>query len=111
MVKANRIVDYFARNPKDNPLIVILTQLFNYFSKVLMVQASKDQSDKGIGALIGVNPFFVKDYQQAARTFPLVKVADIIHAIRRADGQIKGIDSPTLTEGDILRELVFAMLH
>lgn len=111
VVKANRIVDYFARNPKDNPLIVILTQLFNYFSKVLMVQASKDQSDKGIGSLIGVNPYFVKDYQQAARTFPLVKVADIIHAIRRADGQIKGIDSPTMMEGDILRELVFAILH
>lgn len=111
VVKANRIVDYFSRNPKDNPLILILTQLFSYFSKVILVQSSKDQSEKGVGALLGVNPFFVKDYLQAARTFPLVKVADIIHSIRRADAQVKGIDTPTMTEGEILRELVFTILH
>jgi DNA polymerase-3 subunit delta len=111
VVKANRIVDYFARNPKDNPLVVILAQLFSYFSKVLLVQASKDQSDKALAPLLGVNPFFVKDYLSAARTFPLNKVADIIHAIRRADARSKGIDAPTLSEGDILRELVFDILH
>ena len=111
VVKANRIVDYFARNPKDNPLVVILAQLFGYFSKVILVQQSADQSEKGLAPVLGVNPFFVKDYLSAARTFPLLKVADIIHAIRRADGQSKGIDAPTMTEGDILRELVFTVLH
>ncbi len=111
VLKANRIIDYFARNPKDNPLVVILAQLFAYFSKVLLIQASKDQTDKGLASVLGVNPFFVKDYQQAARQYPLLKVADIIHALRRADGQSKGIDSPTLNEGDILRELVFTVLH
>ena len=111
VVKANRIVDYFARNPKDNPLVVLLAQLFGYFSKVLMVQASPDQSEKGVASLLGVNPFFTKDYLQAARTFPQVKVAAIIHAIRRADALSKGIDAPTMNEGDILRELVFDVLH
>ena len=111
MLKANRIVDYFARNPKDNPLVVILSQLFGYFSKVLQVQASKDQTDKGLAPLLGVNPFFVKDYLSAARTFPLPKVAAILHAIRVADARSKGIDAPTMTEGDILRELVFEVLH
>jgi len=111
VLKANRIVDYFARNPKDNPLVVILAQLFGYFSKVILVQASPDQSDRALAPILGINPFFVKDYLSAARTFPLAKVADIIHAIRRADAQSKGIDAPTLSEGDILRELVFAVLH
>ena len=111
VVKANRIVDYFGRNAKDNPLIVILGQLFGYFSKVLLVQASKDQSDKALASLLGVNPFFVKDYLQAARTFPLVKVAAIIHAIRRADALSKGIDAPTLSESDVLKQLVFEVLH
>lgn len=111
VVKANQIVDYFGRNPKDNPLIVILGQLFSYFSKVLLVQASKDQSDKALASVLGVNPYFVKDYLQAARTFPLVKVAAIIHALRRADALSKGIDAPTLSESDILRQLVFEVLH
>lgn len=111
VVKANRIVDYFGRNAKDNPLIVILGQLFSYFSKVLLVQASKDQSDKALASLLGVNPFFVKDYAQAARTFPLVKVAAILHALRRADALSKGIDAPTLSESDVLKQLVFEVLH
>jgi len=111
VLKANRIVDYFARNPKDNPLVVILAQLFGYFSKVILVQSSPDQTDKGLAQVLGVNPFFVKDYLSAARQFPLLSVAGIIHAIRRADAQSKGIDAPTMTEGDILRELVFAVLH
>ncbi|MBO0930549.1 DNA polymerase III subunit delta [Fibrella aquatilis] len=111
VLKANRIVDYFGQNAKDNPLVVILAQLFQYFSKVLLVQASKDQSERGLAPVLGVNPFFVKDYLSAARTFPLVKVADIIHAIRRADAQAKGIDTATLSEGDILKELLFAILH
>ncbi len=111
VLKANRIVDYFGQNAKDNPLVVILAQLYQYFSKVLLVQASKDQSERGLAPVLGVNPFFVKDYLSAARAFPLVKVADIIHAIRRADAQAKGIDTATMTEADILKELVFAMLH
>ncbi|WP_420146528.1 DNA polymerase III subunit delta [Spirosoma sp.] len=111
VVKSNQIVDYFGRNPKDNPLVVILAQLFSYFSKVLLVQSSKDQTEKVLAPMLGVNPFFVKDYLTAARTFPLPKVADIIHAIRRADARSKGIDAPALSEGDILRELVFVVLH
>ncbi|GAA4450617.1 DNA polymerase III subunit delta [Nibrella saemangeumensis] len=111
VVKANRIVDYFGRNAKDNPLIMILTQLFQYFSRVLMVQASKDQSEKAVAALLAINPFFAKGYLSAARTFPLPKVVAIIHAIRRSDALAKGIDSPSMNEGDILRQLVFDILH
>ncbi|GAB3575142.1 DNA polymerase III subunit delta [Spirosoma luteolum] len=111
VVKSNRIIDYFARNPKDNPLVVILSQLFGYFSKVILVQATKDQSDKALAGVLGVNPFFVKDYLSAARAYPLPKVADIIHAIRRADALSKGIDAPTMNESDILRELIFTILH
>lgn len=111
IVKANRIADYFGRNPKDNPLVVILAQLYGYFAKVLLVQASRDQSEKGLASVLGVNPFFVKDYLQAARTFPIVKIADVIHALRRADARSKGIDTPVMSEGDILRELVFEVLH
>ena len=111
VLTANRIVDYLGKNAKDNPAVVVLAQLYQYFSRVLLVQASPDQSERALAQALGVNPFFVKDYLTAARAFPLVKVADIIHAIRRADAQSKGIDTPTLSEGDILKELVFAILH
>ncbi len=111
VVKANRIVDYFGRNPKDNPLVVILGHLFSYFSKVILVHAASDPSEKSLAAVLGVNPFFVKDYSQAANAFSILKVADIIHAIRQADARAKGIDTATMSEADILKELVFSVLH
>ncbi|WP_234733865.1 DNA polymerase III subunit delta [Tellurirhabdus bombi] len=111
VVKSNRIVDYFSRNPKDNPLPPMLILLYQFFAKVLMVQASRDQSEKGLASLLGVNPYFVKDYMLAARAYPLWKVAAIIHAIRQADGLCKGINAPTINEGEILKELVFNVLH
>ncbi|MFD1139607.1 DNA polymerase III subunit delta [Larkinella insperata] len=111
VVKANRIADYFSRNPKDNPLPPMLIILYQFFTKVLMVQASRDQSEKGLSALLGVHTFFIKDYLQTARAYPLWKVAGIIKSIRRADALSKGIDSPTLNEGAILKQLVYEILH
>jgi DNA polymerase III subunit delta len=111
VLTANRIVDFFGRNPKDNPLVVILGQLFSYFSKVILVHATPDADEKSLAATLGVNPFFVKDYAQAARTFSMLKVADIIHALRTADARAKGIDTATMTEVDILKELIFSVLH
>jgi len=111
VLKANQIVDYFSRNPKDNPLSPMLILLYQFFAKVLMVQSSRDQSDKTLASLLGVNPFFVKDYLQTARAYPLWKVAGIIHSIRRADALSKGINAPVQTEGAILKQLVFEILH
>jgi DNA polymerase-3 subunit delta len=111
VLKANRIADYFGRNPKDNPLPPMLIILYQFFTKVLMVQASRDQSEKTLSAMLGVHTFFVKDYLQTARAYPLWKVAGIIHSIRQADALSKGIDAPSLNEGAILKQLVYEILH
>lgn len=111
VLKANRIADYFSRNPKDNPLPPMLIILYQFFTKVLMVQASRDQSEKALATLLGVHTFFVKDYLQTARAYPLWKVAGIIRSIRRADALSKGIDAPTINEGAILKQLVYEILH
>ncbi|GAB3278518.1 DNA polymerase III subunit delta [Larkinella harenae] len=111
VVKANRIVDYFGRNPKDNPLPPMLIILYQFFTKVLMVQASRDQSEKALATLLSVHTFFVKDYLQTARAYPLWKVAGILRSIRQADAHCKGVDTPTLTEAGILKQLIFDILH
>lgn len=111
VAKANRIVAYFGRNPKDNPLPPMLILLYQFFTKVLLVQASRDQSEKVLAGLLGVNPFFVKDYLQTARAYPLWKVAGIVHSIRQADALSKGVNAPTLSEGAILKQLIFEILH
>ena len=111
IVKANRIVNYFEANPKNNPLIPIVTVLFNFFSKLLVLHGTENKSEGNIAKELQVNPYFVKDYITAARVYSVGHVAKIIHYVRQADNASKGIDSVSSSEGQILKELVFKILH
>ncbi|RZK29065.1 MAG: DNA polymerase III subunit delta [Hymenobacter sp.] len=111
VLKANRILTHFAANPKANPLIPNLTLLFNFFTRLLALhQAGPNPSESEMGKL-GINKFAQKEYQQALRHYSFERTLDLIHLIRRADAQSKGIESGSLDEGEILRELVWLILH
>ncbi|MBC8112224.1 MAG: DNA polymerase III subunit delta [Verrucomicrobia bacterium] len=110
VLKANRIVKEFAANPKQHPVIPVIALLFGFFSKLLVLHQSNDQSDAAIAKTLGINPFFAKDYAQALKNYPFEKNIRIITYFRQADLQSKGIDA-TLEEGAILKELVFKILH
>jgi len=109
VLKANRILKYFASNPKNNPAILTLSALFYYFTKVLTYHALPDKNRDTAAKALGVNPWFLAEYQQAARSFPLEKTKLIISLIREYDFKIKG-GSPA-TENDLLKELIYKIIH
>ncbi|GGH27540.1 DNA polymerase III subunit delta [Dyadobacter endophyticus] len=111
VLKANQIAAFFASNSKDNPLAPVLIILFGFFSKLLLTHAARDKSEKGLAVELGVNPYFVKDYLLAARNYPMGKVVNIIHYLRESDGRLKGLDGTSIPEGELLRELVFKIVH
>ncbi|TDB66968.1 DNA polymerase III subunit delta [Arundinibacter roseus] len=111
VLKANRIANYFASNPKDNPLAPMVIILYNFFSKVLMTHVAPDRSEQGLASLLGVNPFFVKDYTHAARNYPVYALAAIIHTLRQTDARLKGVEGGATTEGELLKDLVFRIIH
>ena len=111
VLKANQIINYFAANPRGNPVIPIIAMLFSFFSKLLMAHHTKDKSDKNLAAVLKVNPFFVKEYKLAMSNYQLPKVIDNIHHLRNADLQSKGVQVGTVNEVQILKELVFKLLH
>ena len=112
VLKANRILGYFAANPKANQLIPNLTLLFGFFSKLLVLHQAGPNPPDGVFKSLGiVNSFAQKEYQQALKAYPAARVIDLIHLIRRADAQSKGIESGSMDEGEILRELVWLILH
>jgi DNA polymerase-3 subunit delta len=76
-----------------------------------MVHSATDKTERGLATLLKINPYFVKEYQIAARNFPLSKVVQNIHFLREADLHSKGVDSGSSTEGQILKELVFKLIH
>ena len=112
VLKANRILNHFAANPKANPLIPNLTLLFTFFTRLLVLhQAGPNIPDVEYKKLGILNSFAQRDYQLALRAYPPVRTLDIIHLLRRADAQSKGIASGSLDEEEILRELVWRILH
>ena len=112
VLKANRILTYFAANPKNNPIIPNLTLLFGFFSKLLVLHQAGPNPNDGVYKSLGImNSFAQRDFQQALRAYPPGRVTDIIHLIRRADAQSKGIGSGSMDDGEILRELVWLILH
>lgn len=111
VLKANRIVYYFSKNPNSNPITLTLTSLYYFFSKVLTFHFLKDKSRKSAAAALKVNPFFMGDYELAAKKYPPQKVVDIISCLREYDRKSKGMGNVSTTHGDLLKELVYKILH
>lgn len=110
--KALRIVSYFSANPKSNPTPVVVGALGTYFTKVLKYHYLTNKTSAEAAKLLGVHPFFVKEYELAARNFNRKKTFDVIHHIKDYDLKTKGVDVGPYTEsGELLTELVFKILN
>ena len=110
--KANQIIKYFEENPKTNPLQMTLSVLFNFFSNLMLAYYAPDKSEQGIANQLGLKSSWQsKDYMVAMRKYSGVKVMQIIGEIRYCDAKSKGVQNSLMTDGDILRELVFKILH
>ncbi|MEJ7693716.1 DNA polymerase III subunit delta [Daejeonella sp.] len=110
--KVNQIINYFAANPKNNPIQLLLGTLNTYFSKVLKYHYATDKSAAGLARELGVAPFFVKDYEIAGRSFSKQKTFQVISYLRECDLKTKGVDASGNTEqGELMKELLFKIIH
>lgn len=110
-LKVYRIVDHFAQNQKNNPFPVTIAMLYGFFNKILVYYFLKDKSKMSVAGALRINPYFVSEYQAAARVFPPKKTVDIISSLREYDLKSKGVGSLSASPGDLLKELVFKILN
>ncbi len=112
VLKANQIVKYFEENPKNNPLQVTLAVLFNFFANLMLAYYAPEKTDQGIAVQLGLrSPWQSKDYMIAMQKYSGVKVMQIIGAIRECDAKSKGIGNPSTPDGELLRSLIYMILH
>jgi DNA polymerase-3 subunit delta len=115
--KAFRIVQHFSKNPNDNPVVLTLGTLFTHFLKILKFHLLKRKYQGAsppageMAALLGVNPYFVRDYEEAARNYSAAKTAAIISLLREYDMRSKGRNNGAADHGELLRELVAKILY
>ncbi len=111
LVKANQIINYFNENPKANPIVLTITLLNDLFTKLLLLHGLKDKSQNNVASKLRVSPYFVKEYFDASRNYPMRKVAQIIGMLHIADMKSKGVGASGFSQKDILKELLFKIMH
>lgn len=111
VLKVNRIADYFAKNPSSNPMVLSTMAIYQYFSKVFKCHFIKDKSERSLAVELGVNPFFVSDYLRASRIYSPRKCVHIFELLREYDLRSKGVNNDNVDGGELLKELVFKIMH
>lgn len=112
ILKANRIAFYFEQNPKNNPLVVTLTVLFNFFSNLMICHYEKDKSENHLMSILGFRfPMQIADYMIALKNYSPKKNLEIISLIRDTDAKAKGVKNSSLSDGTLLKELIFRIMH
>ncbi len=110
VVKAHQIVNYFSENPKDNPMVMTISLLFNFFSQLLHFHGLNDKSPRSVASALKINPYFVNEYINAARNYPMKKVSTIVATLREFDVKSKGVGANAISQGDLLKELLVKIL-
>ena len=111
--KANQIIKYFDDNPKASSIYSFLPMLFNYFQNLMIAYyAPKKQSQEGVAEWLELrSPWAAKDYMTGMRNYSGMKVMQIIGKIREIDAKSKGLDNPNTPPGELMKELIFYILH
>ncbi|MFV8376535.1 DNA polymerase III subunit delta [Flavobacterium sp. LB1P71] len=110
-LKAYTIAENFAQNPKDNPIVVTTSLVFGFFIQLLKYHGVKDRNPKNVAAVLGVNPFFLKEYDVALKNYPMKKVSQIVGALRDIDVKSKGVGANALSQSDLLREMLYKIFN
>lgn len=110
--KVNQIADYFEKNPKNNPMIMTMSVLFNFFSNLMICYWAKNKTEQGIAAELGLrNPYQAKDYITALKNYNAFKSMEIISLLRTYDAKSKGVDNTSTSDGELLKELLYKITH
>lgn len=112
-LKANRIVSYFGANPRNNPLVLTIATLFKYFLNLLTYHYQKKTTPnlQEMSRILGIHSFFLRDYTEGAKVYNAVKCAKIISLLREYDMKSKGVGNAGIPDGELLKELIFKIMH
>lgn len=111
--KANQIIKYFDENPKAGSIYSFLPMLFNYFQNLMIAfYAPNNKSQESVAEWLELrSPWAAKDYMTGMRNYSGMKVMQIISKIREIDAKSKGLDNPNTPPGELMKELIFYILH
>ncbi len=109
-IKAFQIAQYFSENPNSNPIVVTISIIFDFFNKLLLFHSNSKLNETKIASLLGINPFFIKEYKTASTNYDLRQVVNIISILRDYDMFSKGVGVKKV-DSSILKEMVVKIIN
>lgn len=112
ILRVNKIINYFGANPREYPAIMQIVMIYTYFRKIFHFHFLKNKGNQNhVAAEIGVPPFFVREYSAAARIYNPKKLRQIFALLREYDQKAKGVESAPMGDGELMKELVYKIMH
>lgn len=109
--KALVICDYLSSNNNKHPLQMTLSSLFNYFIQIFQYHSMENKSPSSVSSILGVNPFFVKDYINASLNYSMKDISKNISLIKDFDLKSKGLGVSNTSNNDLLRQLLIQIIY
>jgi DNA polymerase-3 subunit delta len=110
IVKATKIATYFSQNPKDNPFVVTVSLLHTFFTQLLQYHGLNDHSSRNVASALRINPYFVDEFQVAAKNYSMKKSSKVVSYLRELDMKGKGVGAYNMSQGDLLKELLVKIM-
>ena len=111
VIKANRIINHFSENTKNHHIVPVISALFSYFQKIMVYHFLEDKTTKSAATALKVNPFFVRQYQAAAKNYNKRQLYYIFEHLKEYDLKCKGVNNKSTDQSGLLKELIFKILH
>jgi DNA polymerase-3 subunit delta len=109
ILKAFKIVHYFAHNPKDNPFLMTVSILHSFFTQIMQYHGLTDHNPNHVAASLGISPYFINEIKNAAKQYPMKRVSQILKVLKDLDLKNKGMGAPT-DHQNLLKELLIKIL-
>ncbi|MDD4847563.1 MAG: DNA polymerase III subunit delta, partial [Bacteroidales bacterium] len=101
----------FSSEPKSYAIQRDIILLYRFFLKLLIYHRLQDKSLSNAAAKMGINPYFIKEYANAAKIYSQQKVINNIAILREFDLKSKGVNNTgNLSVGFMLKEMVFRLM-
>lgn len=109
--KAMRIVNYFTHNPKSGPLVMVISSVFAFYARLMRIHFMPNKAGDYVAGQLKVHPFVAKELIQATKIYPPKMISRNIAYLHEYDLKSKGVNNATFSEGDLMKELVFKLMH
>lgn len=108
---AFRIAHFIGKSPKNNPFVMMIGNLYNFFSNLIIYHTMAGQSPQTVASAMGINPYFIKDFSEASRFYNLKNCTRIISILRETDLKNKGLGAVNMNESELLKEMTYKILN